>query len=199
MSSRRSSTGITDFLSDLIDDIKDFLDDDILDRGRDTERDLRRTGRNWTDSDDDRGWRRSGSRRSRSASDRDVNDLKRAIRALTRKIDALESGSGGGSHLPIAGYDSLTAAEISDRLASVSQSDLATIDEYERAHADRSTVTGRIEALRGTEPWPGYDDQTVVEIRKVLTGADDSTSAEVRKYEAGHKNRQGVLDSAQTS
>jgi hypothetical protein len=198
MSGRRSSTGITDFLSDLVDDIKDFLDDDILDRGRDTERDLRRTTRNWTDSDDDRG-RRSGFRSSRSAATRDVDDLKRAIRALARKIDALDSGSGGGSNLPIAGYDDLTAVEINDRLPSLSQTELVTIGEYERAHADRSTVARRIEALRGTEPWSGYDDQTVVEIRKVLTGADDSTLAEVRKYEAGHKNRQGVLDAAEAS
>jgi hypothetical protein len=200
MSGRRSSTGITDFLSDLVDDIKDFLDDEVLDRGRDTERDLRRTGRNWTDSDDDR--RRSG--RSRNADDRDLGELKRAIRTLTRKIDALEADSGdgrsaGGSDLPIAGYDDLTAVEITERLPSLSQAELKTVDEYERAHADRSTVTGRIEALRGTEPWSGYDEQTVVEIRKALTGADDATVAEVRKYEAAHKNRQGVLDAAQSS
>lgn len=198
MSSRRSSTGITDFLSDLVDDIKDFLDDEVLDRGRDTERDLRRTGRNWTGSEDDRG-RRSGSRGTRDADDRDLAELKRTLRALARKIDALESGSSssGGSDLPIAGYDDLTAVEVNSRLSSLSQAELAKIDEYERAHADRSTVTSKIESLRGTEPWPGYDEQTVVEIRKALTSADEKTVAEVRAYEAGHKNRQGVLDAAQ--
>lgn len=202
MSGRRSTTGITDFLSDLVDDIKDFVDDEVLDRGRDTERDLRRSTRNWTDSDDDRRGRGSGSRGSRGGSG-DVEDLKKAIRALARKIDALDtdsgSGSGSGSDLPIAGYDDLTAAEISGRLTSLSQADLATVDEYERANADRSTVTGRIESLRGTEPWSGYDEQTVVEIRKALTGADEATVAEVRKYESAHKNRQGVLDALQSN
>jgi hypothetical protein len=201
MSRRRSSTGITDFLSDLVDDIKDFLDDEILDRGRDTERDLRRTGRNWTGSDDDRRRRGRGSG-SHGTGGSDLGELKRTVRALTRKIDALETGSSSssaaGSDLPISGYDDLTAVEINDRLPSLSQADLAAIDEYERAHDDRSTVTGRIETLRADQPWRGYDDQTVVEIRKALTGADEATVAEVRKYEAGHKNRQGVLDAAQT-
>lgn len=209
MSGRRSSTGITDFLSDLVDDIKDFLDDEIIDRGRDTERDLRRTGRNWTDSDDDRGRRRSGSRGSRDAGAQDLDELKRVLRTLSRKIDDLESGAGsrsggrasdgGASDLPIAGYDDLTAVEVNERLSSLSQSELKAVDDYERAHADRSTVTGRIESLRGTEPWAGYDEQTVPEIRKALTDADEATVAEVRKYEAAHKNRQGVLDAAQSS
>src|ERR1700758_3923962 len=56
---RRSNSGITNFLSDITDDIKDFLDDEVIDRGRDTERDLRRAGRNWVDSDDDDRPRRS--------------------------------------------------------------------------------------------------------------------------------------------
>ena len=196
MSGRRSNTGVTNFLSDLVDDIKDFLDDEVLDRGRDTERDLRRTGRNWTDSDDDRGGR------SRSAAGRDLEELKRTIRALSRKIEALEdagSGSSAGAELPIAGYDDLTAVEVNNRLGSLSQADLITVDRYERAHADRSTVTGRIEALRGSEPWSGYDEQTVVDIRKALSSADEATVAEVRKYEAGHKNRQGVLDATQAN
>jgi hypothetical protein len=209
MSGRRSSTGITDFLSDLVDDIKDFLDDEIIDRGRDTERDLRRTGRNWTDSDDDRGRRRSGSRGSRDAGSQDLDELKRVLRTLSRKIDDLESSAGSrsggsssggrGSDLPIAGYDDLTAVEVNERLSSLSQSELQAVDAYERAHADRSTVTGRIESLRGTEPWAGYDDQTVPEIRKALADADESTVAEVRKYESAHKGRQGVLDAAQSS
>jgi hypothetical protein len=191
MSSRRSSTGITNLLSDLVDDIKDFVDDEILDRGRDTERDLRRASRNLTDDDPDSG----------RAEDREIAELKRAIRALARKIDALGSGSGAGSGagVPINGYDDLTAAEIVDRLRGLSQADLAAVERYERAHDGRSTVLGRIEALRGDEPWTGYDEQTVVEIRKTLSDADDATLAEVRTYEAAHKNRQGVLDAAQSS
>jgi hypothetical protein len=195
-SSRRSGTAVTDFLSDIVDDIKDFVDDDILDRTRDAERDVRRAGRDRTDSDDssrrsgDSPKNRSGQRSGRDGSD--VDDLRRAIKALGDKIDGLS-----GSDMPIAGYDGMTAVEISNRLTSLSQADLEKVDTYERAHVNRSTVLGRIDALRGSEPWRGYDDQTVVEIRDALTGADEAKMRQVRAYEAGHKNRQGVLDAGQ--
>ncbi len=78
---RRNSSSVTNLLSDIVDDIKDFLDDEVLDRGRDTERDLRKAARNWTDSDDDAPL---GSRRGS-----DVDELHKAVEALTRKVDAL--------------------------------------------------------------------------------------------------------------
>jgi len=90
---RRSNSSATNFLSDIVDDIKDFLDDEIIDRGRDTERDIRRAGRNWTDSDDDRGSRRSTGRRSdgrrSSGGNDDLDDLRDAVVALSRKVDDL--------------------------------------------------------------------------------------------------------------
>jgi hypothetical protein len=188
---------VTGFLSDIVDDIKNFLDDEVIDRGRDTERDLRGAGRNWTDDDDRRGRSRTGSHRGR---DNEVEDLRRAVRSLASKIDALaESGTESQSDLPINGYDDLTAVEINHRLGSVSQSDLHTIETYERANANRTTVLGRIESLQGTPPWEGYDEQTVVEIRKALTGSDEATAGAVKTYEAGHKNRQGVLNAANTA
>jgi hypothetical protein len=76
---RRNSSSITNFLSDIVDDVKDFLDDEIIDRGRDTERDLRKAGRNWFDSDDDvRGSRRD-----------DVSELAATVKALATKVDEL--------------------------------------------------------------------------------------------------------------
>ena len=79
---RRNSSSVTNFLSDIVDDIKDFIDDEVVDRGRDTERDLRKAGRNWTDSDDDAT---SGS----SSRNDDVAELHKAVKALTAKVDAL--------------------------------------------------------------------------------------------------------------
>ncbi|HEY1974565.1 MAG TPA: hypothetical protein VGH89_41915 [Pseudonocardia sp.] len=76
---RRSSSSVTNFLSDIVDDIKDFVDDEVIDRGRDTERDLRKAGRNWFDSDDDD----RGSRRD------DVSELAAAVKALSAKVDEL--------------------------------------------------------------------------------------------------------------
>ena len=74
----RNSSSVTSLFSNIVDDIKDFVDDEIVDRGRDTERDLRKVSRNWTDSDDDA-----------PSSSSDVNELAKAVAALTAKVDAL--------------------------------------------------------------------------------------------------------------
>ena len=75
----RNSSSVTSLFSNIVDDIKDFVDDEIVDRGKDTERDLRKVGRNWTDSDDDAPSSKSG----------DTKDLAAAVAALTKKVDAL--------------------------------------------------------------------------------------------------------------
>jgi hypothetical protein len=87
----RRNSSVTNLLSDISDDIKDFLDDEVIDRGRDTESDLRRAARNWTDSDDDddRGRRRSSRSRRGGRRDDDVDELREAVVALTRKVDQL--------------------------------------------------------------------------------------------------------------
>ncbi|HXW82210.1 MAG TPA: hypothetical protein VEJ84_22115 [Acidimicrobiales bacterium] len=109
----------------------------------------------------------------------------------TKVVERVSNQS--GKDLPIHGYDQLTVAEITPKLASLSQGDLAKIEVYERENANRSTVTDRIGSLRGEEPWPGYDEQTVAEIRKVLTGSGEAVARKVHDYERSHKDRQGVL------
>ncbi|HEY3759188.1 MAG TPA: DUF892 family protein [Solirubrobacteraceae bacterium] len=102
--------------------------------------------------------------------------------------------------LPLSGYDQLTAAEIVERLAGLSQIDLAKIDSYERRHEDRTTVLSRITSLRTEEPWPGYDELTVSEIRAALggaNGAEDDLAKRVRAYERSHKDRIGVLSATE--
>jgi hypothetical protein len=98
--------------------------------------------------------------------------------------------------LPINNYDELTVAEITPKLGSLSQVDLAKVDAYERKNANRSTVTDRISSLRTEEPWPGYDEQTVVEIREALAVGDKALARKVHDYERRHKERQGVLDAS---
>ena len=71
--------------------------------------------------------------------------------------------------LAIASYDTLTAEEIARKLADLSQIDLAKIDSYERKNQNRSTVLSRITTLRGSEPWPGYDELTAAEVQAVLS------------------------------
>ena len=99
--------------------------------------------------------------------------------------------------LAIARYDSLTAGEIVSKLPELSQIDLAQIDSYERKNDNRTTVLSRVSALRRAEPWPGYDELTVSEIEAVLDDGDEQHAKDVVAYERAHKNRAGVLKSAE--
>jgi len=98
--------------------------------------------------------------------------------------------------LAIARYDSLTAEEVVSKLPELSQIDLAKIDSYERKNQNRTTVLSRISALRGREPWPGYDELTVTEIAAVLDEGEEQRAKDAIRYERAHKNRTGVITSA---
>jgi ferritin-like metal-binding protein YciE len=95
--------------------------------------------------------------------------------------------------LAIARYDSLTAADVLEKLSGLSQIDLAKVDAYERKNQNRSTVLGRTSALRRQEPWPGYDELNVSEINAVLGEGDEDRVKRARAYERTHKNRAGVI------
>ena len=95
--------------------------------------------------------------------------------------------------LPITNYDNLTAEEITKKLKGLTQDELQQVQAYESTNQNRKTILDRIEDLEGDEPWPGYDDQTVAEINKVLTDSNPSIVQSVRDYERSHKNRQSVL------
>ena len=101
--------------------------------------------------------------------------------------------------LAIARYDSLTAEEIVSKLPQLSQIDLAKVDSYERKNDNRTTVLSRITTLRREEPWPGYDEFTVAEIEAVLGESDEQRAKDVVAYERAHKNRAGVLTSAESA
>jgi ferritin-like metal-binding protein YciE len=110
---------------------------------------------------------------------------------------AVKGAVASESDLAIANYDSLSGDEVQDKLSELSQIDLAKVDAYERKNQNRSTITGRIDSLRASEPWPGYDELGVEEIRAVLDEADDSRIEAVRGYERRHKNRAGVLQATE--
>ncbi|MBV9715162.1 MAG: hypothetical protein JOZ64_07295, partial [Solirubrobacterales bacterium] len=93
-------------------------------------------------------------------------------------------------------YESLTAAEINEKLPQLSQRDLGEVERYETAHQSRQTVLDRINALRGQEPVPGYDELNVQDIQKLLAEHDDQVAASVRDYERPRKNRDTVLQAA---
>jgi ferritin-like metal-binding protein YciE len=131
---------------------------------------------------------------------RETGDSVRRASRQARKVPGVAQAEGeikgalaSADDLPIANYDDLTAEDIVAKLPELSQIDLAKVDAYERRNADRTTVLGKIDTLRGEEPWPGYDEQNVSEIQEALRAADDELVEKVRKYEQGHKSRAGVL------
>jgi ferritin-like metal-binding protein YciE len=121
----------------------------------------------------------------------------RKVPGVARVEGQVKGALASEQDLAISRYDALTAEEIIGRLSGLSQVDLAKVAAYERKHEKRSTVLGRIDALQGSEPWPGYDELTADEVRAVLAEADDDRIGEVRAYERAHKNRAGVLKAAE--
>ena len=117
----------------------------------------------------------------------------RKVPGAARAEGQLKGAVAGEGDLAIGGYDKLTAAEVIERLADLSQIELAKVDSYERRNQDRSTILAKVSSLRAEEPWPGYDELGVSEIRSVLGEGDESRVAQVRSYERAHKNRSGVL------
>jgi ferritin-like metal-binding protein YciE len=135
--------------------------------------------------------------RSVNATTRRTARQARKVPGVARVEGEIKGAVASAEDLAIARYDQLTAEEIAGRLAELSQIDLAKIDAYERKHANRTTVRSRIGNLLGNEPWPGYDDLGVQQIRIALADADDDRTAQVRAYERNHKNRTGVLSAAE--
>ena len=121
----------------------------------------------------------------------------RKIPGVARAEGEIKGVVASESDLPISNYDSLSAEEIIAKLPELSQIDISKIDAYERRHANRKTVLDRIASLRADEPWPGYDELTVAEIREVISDMDESTAKELADYERRHKHRQGVLDAVE--
>jgi ferritin-like metal-binding protein YciE len=121
----------------------------------------------------------------------------RKVPGVAQAEGQIKGAIAGETDLAIANYDSLTAEEIISRLPSLSQIDLAKIDSYERKNQDRATVLSRVTALRGDEPWPGYDELTVAEVQAVLAEGDDERVKQARSYERSHKNRAGVMNAAE--
>jgi ferritin-like metal-binding protein YciE/uncharacterized protein (DUF433 family) len=121
----------------------------------------------------------------------------RKIPGVARVEGEIKGVAASESDLAIAKYDALTAEEIVHKLPELSQIEISKIDAYERRHQNRKTVLDRIAGLRADEPWPGYDELTVEEIREVLSEADESTAKQVADYERRHKDRQGVLEAVE--
>ena len=98
------------------------------------------------------------------------------------------------SELPIASYASLTADEIVSRLTGLTQTDLAKVYKYEKAHENRATILNAIDDKLVDLPIPTYDALTADEIVERLGKLDESELKSIRRYEAATKMRATVLE-----
>ena len=121
----------------------------------------------------------------------------RRVPGATEAEGAAKGAVASEADLPIAGYDSLTAEQIVKKLPGLSQVDLTKVEVYERRTHDRTTVLDRIGALRGDEPWSGYDEMNAGQVVERLRDGDDELAAKVRDHERAHKKRATVLRAAE--
>ena len=121
----------------------------------------------------------------------------RKVPGVARAEGTVKGAVASESDLAIPNYDSLSADEVQGKLTALSQIDLAKVNAYERKNQNRSTVTSRIDSLQGDEPWPGYDELSVDEVRAVLSEGDDRRVNDVRAYERKHKDRAGVIQATE--
>ena len=121
----------------------------------------------------------------------------RKVPGVARAEGQVKGAVASEDDLAIDRYGQLTADEIVRRLPELSQVDLAKVDSFERRHDNRSTVLDRVSALRGDEPWPGYDELNAAQVTAALDDATDERLEAVRAYERAHKDRTTVLNAAE--
>ena len=98
------------------------------------------------------------------------------------------------SDLPIKSYASLTASEITSELRGLTQTELAKVYKFEKAHENRRTVLDSIESKFVDLPIPTYDALTVDEITSRIDGLSQSELKTIRRYENDTKARTTVLE-----
>ena len=118
--------------------------------------------------------------RSASATTKRTARQARKVPGVAQVEGEIKGAVASEQDLAIARYDQLTAEEIAGKLNELSQIELAKVNAYERKQQNRTTVLSRIDTLRGNEPWPGYDELGVQEIRIALSDADDDRTAPAR-------------------
>ena len=134
MARRRRVTSVTDLLSDVADEIKDFVTDELIDRSRDTEGDARRSGR-------EVGRNSARNRPAARSGGADLDELRDAIEALTRKVDGLTKARRSSDvKRPWADYDAQTVADIRQALVGASEARLDEVGAYEVRHKNRQGV-----------------------------------------------------------
>jgi ferritin-like metal-binding protein YciE len=139
--------------------------------------------------------RKTTARKTSARAERTTRQSRRASGDAPVARQRKASGS-SEEPLPIERYRSLSTEQILSRLSELSESDLGNVASYERKNKNRPAVLGRIRVLRGEEPWPGYDKQTIAEVEAGLNEGDYGSAQDILVYERAHKNRPEVVQSA---
>ena len=89
-------------------------------------------------------------RRGQSEAVKLVDDLRSGVESLftPSSSDDADTESGAETELPIAAYATLTAVEVIPLLAELDDDQLDTIEAFEKANRNRSTVLNRIRQRR---------------------------------------------------
>ena len=146
-------------------------------------------------------------RRTRQAENR-ISDASRGVTKTARKTTKKASAAAGtvapkmprvaapkrASDLPIKSYASLTAGEITSQLGGLTQTELAKVYKFEKAHENRRTVLDSIEGKFVDLPIPTYDALTVDEITGRLDKLEASELRTIRRYEADTKERSTIIE-----
>jgi hypothetical protein len=106
-------------------------------------------------------------------------------------------GEGSGENEPVPGYARLKEGDVVRELSKHSQTELQSIEEYERAHKNRGAVLAKLRYMRGSEPFSDYDSVSVEEVIDALESADTDTIKKVRGYERKFANRRDVLEAVE--
>jgi hypothetical protein len=167
---------------------------DLIDRGQDRLQPLEKAIKKR--SGDVRSGARSAARSAQRTAGKTVAKTTRRTSGATRVSPKLPrvSAPKNASDLPIESYNSLTASEIVTRLTGLTQTDLAIVYKYERAHEARTTILEAIEGRVVALPIPGYDTLTVEELDNRLERLPKDDLKKIRRYESETKARSTVLE-----
>ena len=147
---------------------------------------------------------RRAERDVKSVATRATREAKSTARKTTRKATAAGAAVAPklprvaaprkASDLPIKSYASLTASEIVASLKGLTQTELAKVYKFEKAHENRSTILESIEGKLIALPLPTYDALTVEEITGKLDGLNESQLRTIRRYESETKDRTTIIE-----
>jgi hypothetical protein len=83
---------------------------------------------------------------------REAAEATAAAREAASTVAAENNGtarSASSAHLPIPGYDALSASQVVERLAGLGRDELGSVRDYETSNRNRRTILGKIDQLTG--------------------------------------------------